>query len=224
MGSGESDATAASNNSINNLKNNFINGIMTAFGLSQTNTITDNKTVKPSSNSKQPQHIHGKKSQTDLEKPVQPNMQKDEDDSELLDKEEEEEDWMFRTFDKVKAGNVSKNNSNKSNKNNNNVMQSRRLESNRDFGIEDAFEDPFEMAPEMQKQFIKNTKPQDLDPFAGIDNVDDDKSCFGFNSLGMGNNKVNVNNNCQDNNSNKNNNNICSFIDQIDSFVESGFL
>ena len=74
-------------------------------------------------------------------------MQKDED-TDLVDQEEEEEDWMFKTFDKVKANKVPPQNKSK---NNNNVMQSRRLESNRDFNLDEAFEDPFEMAPEMQK-------------------------------------------------------------------------
>ena len=47
------------------------------------------------------------------------------------------------------------------------MENNRRLESNRDFtGFDDEPSDPFEMAPEMQKQFIntKNDKQQ-LDPF-----------------------------------------------------------
>lgn len=78
MGSGESDNTAGSNNSIpNQLLGNL-------------------------------SHQKLKLKQSELEKPIQPGKQKDGDDDDHSVEGEEEEDWMFKTFNAVKK-NQSKN-------------------------------------------------------------------------------------------------------------------
>jgi hypothetical protein len=71
MGSGQSDATAASNNSLKNPMN-------------------------------QCPQVSIKRQQSELEKPMQPSNLKEADDSSVS--EEDMEDWMFKTFDKVKNG------------------------------------------------------------------------------------------------------------------------
>ena len=69
--------------------------------------------------------------------PIQPGAQVDD----HMNEEGDMEDWMFKTFDKVKA---------------NQKTTGYRLNQQNQCDENDKFEDnPFDMAPEMQKQFSK---------------------------------------------------------------------
>lgn len=91
MGSGGSNNTAASNTS----------GLQATFpgGLQCLQQDQEGKGGVIVSSSK---HTHAKKSQSSLERPVQPEKQAEAGDGDSVG-EDEEDDWMFRTFDKVKA-------------------------------------------------------------------------------------------------------------------------